>query len=105
LREIIDNGGNKNHLAVPSPYLEQNFSDGYMGTKKTTRHDPLRCIRVQSYRKRLTDADGASAKAAIDGLVLAGILIDDSAEYVESVSYSQEKTTGEEYTVITIKDL
>ncbi len=62
-------------------------------------------IKVHSIRKRLTDADGVSAKAVIDGLVHAGILIDDSQEYVNEVSYSQEKCKkGEdEKTVITIK--
>jgi Holliday junction resolvase RusA-like endonuclease len=52
----------------------------------------------------LTDADGASAKAVIDGLVIAGIIIDDSPEYVKEVRYSQAKTTGEEKTIIEITE-
>ena len=52
----------------------------------------------------MTDSDGASAKYAIDGLVLAGILVDDSPEYVENVSKSQEKVAKNEpeETIITI---
>jgi hypothetical protein len=54
-------------------------------------------IHVHSKRKRLVDADGVSAKAAIDGLVIAGVLEDDSNKYVKEVSYSQEKIQkGEE---------
>ena len=57
---------------------------------------------MHSIRKRLTDADGVSAKAAIDGLVLAGILPDDSPKYVKEVTYSQEKGDPEK-TIIEIK--
>lgn len=61
-----------------------------------------RCrIHIHSKRKRLTDADGISAKAAIDGLVHGGLLQDDSTEFVQEVSYSQAKSTDEE-TVIEI---
>lgn len=53
-------------------------------------------IHVVSYRHRLADADGISAKAAIDGLIHAGILRDDSPEFVKEVSYSQVKVSGKE---------
>lgn len=53
-------------------------------------------IRVHSKRKRLVDADGVSAKAAIDGLVIAGVLEDDNNKYVKEVRYSQEKISKEE---------
>ena len=58
-------------------------------------------IHVHSIRKRLCDADGISAKAAIDGLVHAGILADDSPKEVKSVTFSQDKGTPE-MTEITI---
>jgi len=48
-------------------------------------------IEVVSYRSRLADSDGVSAKAAIDGLVAAGILRDDSAKEVSEVTYRQVK--------------
>jgi hypothetical protein len=34
-----------------------------------------------------------SAKAAIDGLVLAGFIEDDSPKFIKEVSYSQEKVS------------
>jgi len=61
-----------------------------------------RCsIRVHSKRKRLADPDGISAKAVLDGLTKAGILVDDSAKYVKEVWFSQEKSKEEE-TIIQI---
>ena len=64
-------------------------------------------IHIHSKRKRLTDADSVSAKAAIDGLVHAGLLQDDSPEFVQEVSYSQEKTEKDdpEETILTIKEI
>jgi len=53
-------------------------------------------LHIHSQRKRLTDADGVSAKAAIDGLVHGGLLQDDSAKFVTEVSYSQEQCKKEE---------
>lgn len=61
-------------------------------------------IHIHSIRKRATDADGVSAKAVIDGLVHAGLIIDDSLEYVKEVSYSQEKGKKEE-TIIEIRSM
>ena len=58
-------------------------------------------IHIHSKRKRLADADGISAKAAIDGLVQSNILADDSPLFVKEVSFSQEKSKEEE-TIITI---
>jgi hypothetical protein len=52
-------------------------------------------IEIVSYRSRLADADGISAKAAIDGLVAAGILRDDSAKEVSEVRYRQVKVKNE----------
>jgi hypothetical protein len=44
-----------------------------------------------SHRSRLADADGISAKAAIDGLVMCGILADDSTREVDEVRHRQVK--------------
>ena len=54
----------------------------------------------------MADADGISAKAVIDGLVLAGVLEDDSPKYVKWVTYSQEKISKkeDEETIITITE-
>jgi hypothetical protein len=53
-------------------------------------------LRIVSHRTRLADADGISAKAAIDGLVQAGIIADDSTKEVREVSYSQIKVKNKE---------
>ncbi len=64
-------------------------------------------ILVHSYRHRLADADGISAKAAIDGLILSGVLKDDSPKYVKEVRYRQTKisTKEPESTVVTIEEV
>lgn len=53
-------------------------------------------LRVISYRHRLADADGISAKAVIDGIVHAGILADDNTKIVEEISWRQVKIESEE---------
>lgn len=82
--------------------MEQASSNEPLAEKEAKRQDSRVCIHVHSIRKRLTDADGISAKAAIDGIVHAGILKDDSPQYVKEVTYSQEKGEPEE-TIITIQ--
>jgi Holliday junction resolvase RusA-like endonuclease len=75
--------------------------------KKDTRfNSPVR-ITIVSYRSRLCDADGISAKAAIDGLVHAGILQDDSPEFVHEVRYLQVKVKNksEEETQLIIEEV
>lgn len=61
-------------------------------------------IHIHSIRKRPTDADNISAKAAIDGIVKAGILSDDNHKIVKSVTHSQEKGEPEK-TIITVTPL
>jgi hypothetical protein len=68
------------------------------------KYDTLVDIHVHSIRKRLTDSDGVSAKAAIDGLVHTGLLENDSPKEVRYVSYSQEKGEKEE-TIIIVKEV
>lgn len=83
--------------------MEQITGNGQMEKKKNKRNDPPCCIRIHSLRNRLADSDGISGKAAIDGLVHCGILEDDSATFVKEVRFSQEKTIGNEKTIITIE--
>jgi hypothetical protein len=59
-------------------------------------------IHVHSRTHRLADEDGRSCKAVVDGLREAGIFEDDSPEFVKKVSHSQERTTGDEETIIEI---
>jgi len=60
------------------------------------------CITFVSYRKRLCDPDGISYKAAIDGLVKAGVLADDSPKEVKEIKFRQIQSS-EEKTVIEVK--
>jgi len=62
-------------------------------------------ITIVSYRTRLCDADGISAKAAIDGLTHCGVLQDDSPKEVSEVSYRQVKVknVSEEKTEIILE--
>lgn len=77
--------------ANSSANMESCSSDASLGKEKITRfNSPVR-IHIHSVRARLVDPDGISAKAVIDGIVKAGLLADDSSQYVKKVSYSQEK--------------
>ena len=98
-------GKTSHNTPHPAPYLEQNSLNEQVAKEDTPRFDSPCRIHVHSIRKRLADADGISAKAAIDGLVHAGIFPDDKDQYVKEVSYSQEKcATGQaERTIITIE--
>ena len=51
---------------------------------------PVR-ISVHHYRHRLCDADGASIKAALDGIVQTGVLRDDSCKEIQEIRHRQIK--------------
>jgi len=97
--------GTENNPASSVANVEQDSGDAYLGEKETPRFNSQVRIHVHSLRRRLADCDGLSAKAAIDGLVKAGILRADTAQAIKEITYSQEKTTGPERTEITIKDI
>lgn len=96
-----------NKASVPHANVEQTFGNEPLAAKKTPRLDTRCSLHIHSRRHRLADPDGISCKAAIDGLVLAGVLPDDSAKYVKEVSQSQEKipTKEIEETLITIMEV
>jgi len=76
--------------------VESAVGDASLEAKKGARlNTPVR-ITVVSYRSRLCDADGISAKAAIDGLVHCGVLPDDSPKFVKEVRYCQVKVKSKE---------
>lgn len=95
---------NENSVANPSSDLEQDSRNALLGKKENARFDSPVRIHIHSTRKRLADCDGISGKHAIDGLVLAGILQDDSSKFVKDVTFSQEKAK-EEITIITIEEI
>jgi hypothetical protein len=85
----------------PSANVESNTGNGSLAKKAPARFtSPCRC-HIHSVRSRLADSDGISGKAAIDGIVHAGILENDSPEHIKEVSYSQEKGFTEK-TIITL---
>lgn len=90
--------------SVPTSYLEQVAGDKQVETCGHPALDSPCCVHVHSRRHKFADADGISAKAAIDGLIHAGILANDSPEQVKSVTFSQEKIGKKEIeeTIITI---
>jgi len=94
----------KDSAAFPFTNLESGNSDAPLAEEKTSGSNPPYRIHFHSLRHRLADSDGISGKAALDGLVKAGIFPDDSAKYVKSVTHSQEKTKGPEVTEITITE-
>lgn len=63
---------------------------------------PQYCLHVHSKRYRATDSGGVSDKAAIDGFIRAGILPNDSPEFIpEEITHTREKCKkGEEKTII-----
>jgi len=67
-----------------------------LGEEKMQRYDTPVCIIVNSYRKRLCDPDGISAKAVIDGIVKAGILSDDTTKQISEVRFKQTKIKSKE---------
>lgn len=87
--------------------MESDTSDGQVETKAIKRFDSPVGIVVTSYRVRLCDLDGISAKAIIDGIVHRGILQDDGPEWVTSLEYREVKvkSKGEEKTVVEITEM
>lgn len=76
--------------------LERTASGESVEARKNPAFNSRVSITIVSFRMRLADSDGISGKAAIDGLVHAGIIGDDSAEYVEEVRYKQIKVATKE---------
>lgn len=57
-------------------------------------------INVHHRTRRLADATGRSHKAAVDGIVRGGILVDDSPKFVEQISETFEQSKVEETIII-----
>lgn len=91
-----------NNIADTIANLESSSCDAPLGAKKIKGFNTPVCVHFHSIRRRLADSDGISGKAALDGIVKAGLLQDDSPQFVEKVSHSQEKSKESEKTVITI---
>lgn len=85
--------------------LECTSRNGSLPAITSAAFDSPVSIRIHSYRSRLADCDGVSGKAAIDSLVMCGIIKDDTTKEVSEVVYSQTKVKNksDEKTVITIE--
>ena len=99
-------GKDDDSSTIPPTNLEQTLGNEPLGAKKVERLDSSGrfCLHFHSFRHRLVDPDGLSAKYVIDGLVLAGICPDDSAKEIQEITFSQEKipTAQQEQTIIEI---
>lgn len=106
-------GTHRPNEAAASCHASSSASD----LERTSGNEPVRAgkgaaftarvnITIISYRTRLCDSDGISAKAAIDGLTHCGVLQDDSPKEVSRVSYQQVKVKNrwEEKTEIVIEE-
>lgn len=94
----------KNNTALPVANMEQDFANAPVRSKAHERLDTPLCLLVHSYRHRLIDVDGISAKAVIDGLVHAEVFADDTTKSIQEVRFKQTKigTKEAEKTVIEI---
>ena len=103
MRGII---GHESHTTDSITDMESTFINELLGEKKMSRFNTPVRILIHSYRHRLVDSDNVSGKAAIDALVHAGILADDSPKQVTEVSFRQTKikTSEEEKTEIIIQE-
>jgi hypothetical protein len=96
------NEKDNNHPSSSSSYVEPTSGNG-LATKKGSKNMHQKCsLHVHSRTKTLADEDGRSIKACLDGIREAGLFEDDSPEFVKKVSQSQERTTGDEETIIEI---
>jgi hypothetical protein len=86
---------NHNHAAGQAADVELPASRQSVAAGKGAAFDSRVSITIVSYRSRLADADGISAKAAIDGLVMCGILADDTTKEISEVRYRQVKVKNE----------
>ena len=93
-----------NRAGLPVTDVEQVTRYASLGKEEAPRFTAPVNIRVTSYRKRNTDPDGVSVKAALDGIVALGILSDDSTQQIKSITF-ENITAKEEKTIIDIEEI
>lgn len=90
---------------TPAADVEPDPGDGPGGAHGHEAAYPRVRLTVRSYRARLCDPDGISVKAAIDGLVEAGVIPDDNAGVVVGLTIEQVKCRRvDERTVIVVEE-
>ena len=76
--------------------LEQDSEYATLSKNRVEEKDSRVDIIVRSYRRRNCDPDGMSVKAALDGIVDAGILSDDSSQQIKSITFENIKIESKE---------
>ena len=107
--------GRSSAMRKRNPGIADNcVSDPVAHVERSAAHEPERAdgreaaysrvrIKVRSFRARQCDPDGICIKWAVDALVRAGVIADDRAEFVESVTSEMLKVPkAEERTEITV---
>ena len=94
-----------NNATNKATNVERTARNGALPTSTHPAFDSQVSIRIHSFRHRLADCDGISGKAAIDSLVMCGIIANDTTKEVKEVVYEQTKVKNksDEKTVITIE--
>lgn len=75
----------------PNANVESNTGNAPLGAQEVPRFSSPVRVLVTHHRKRLVDTGGASEKWAMDAIVRAGILEDDSAKHIEEIKHRQVK--------------
>lgn len=71
--------------------MESNSGNASLGAEKVQGFSSPVRVLVTHHRKRLVDTGGASEKWAMDAIVRAGILEDDTAKHIEEIKHKQVK--------------
>jgi len=95
VNEAIAKEDARNRDRRKAAYLESNPVDAVPEAMEIKEVGKGASLRIHSVRKRLTDADGVSHKAFIDGLIEAGVLQDDGPQHIKEVTFTQEKGYNE----------
>ena len=97
--KIIDN------VTSQTTDLEYRVRDALHGTQQACAFNSRVSIHIVTYSAFRRDPDGTCAKYAIDALVHAGVIHDDSPEFVKAVTHEQIKVASrsEEKTEIVIE--
>lgn len=90
-------------FTVSSTNNKQNIGNELATKDEVTPFDTPVYIVYRNIRKRKVDADTSFTKWVTDGLVLAGILKDDSSEFIQEIR-SKEEVGEQEKTIVEIYD-
>lgn len=91
LHQLKVHGKAKNRNTDSHADVEPDAGDAPLGAQKVPLFSSPVCVLVTHHRKRLVDTGGASEKWAMDAIVRAGVLKDDSAKYIEDIRHKQIK--------------